>query len=158
MVVRDAHRCCIPDVCTQFWRSSSSHSQRFESASGQEGKSCALRTSSFNAASDMGVGLLRMFLFDMRMAAGLDTLAYAAAFRRGLARSCQGTGLSSSPTRGSCWTGSCRSSSFMLADAEAVRVRSISRRVLALSHASWSMPIWHWGFFGPSCSSTKSSI
>ena len=39
-------------------------------ARGQEGKSCALRTSSFNAASDMGVGLLRMFLFDMRMAAG----------------------------------------------------------------------------------------
>jgi hypothetical protein len=32
MVVRDAHRCCIPDVCTQFWRSSSSHSQSVERA------------------------------------------------------------------------------------------------------------------------------
>ena len=120
-------------------------------ARGQEGKSCALRTSSSNAASDMGVGLLRMFLFDMRMAAGFGDPCLCGRLPQRTGPQCQGAGVTSSPTRGSSWTGSCRSSSFMLSDAEAVHVRSISRRVLALSHVTLS-------FFGPSYSSPKSSL
>ena len=144
MVVRDAHCCCIPDVCTKFWRAAARTRKvlKGRGARGQEGKSCALRTSSFNAASDMGVGLLRMFLFDMRMAAGFGDPCLCGRLPQRTGPQCQGPGVTSSPTRGSSWTGSCRSPSHV-ALADAVCSRSISRKVLVLRIASLSISIWH---------------